>query len=88
MPKNIPHLKQNLLEYASINSLDITELQKSIESSRRILFSERKKRIHPLKDDKILTDWNGLMIASMARAGRVLDKQNYIDTAKNQLNSF
>ena len=82
MPKNIPHLKQNLLEYASINSLDITELQKSIESSRRILFSERKKRIHPLKDDKILTDWNGLMIASMARAGRVLDKQNYIDTAK------
>ena len=82
MPKNIPHLKQNLLEHASINSLDITELQKSIESSRRILFSERKKRIHPLKDDKILTDWNGLMIASMARAGRVLDKQNYIDTAK------
>ena len=82
MPKNIPHLKQNLLEYASINSLDITELQKSIESSRRTLFSERKKRIHPLKDDKILTDWNGLMIASMARAGRVLDKQNYIDTAK------
>ena len=82
MPKNIPHLKQNLLEYASINSLDITELQKSVESSRRILFSERKKRIHPLKDDKILTDWNGLMIASMARAGRVLDKQNYIDTAK------
>ena len=57
-------------------------MQKSIESSRRILFSERKKRIHPLKDDKILTDWNGLMIASMARAGRVLDKQNYIDTAK------
>ena len=82
MPKNIPHLKQNLLEHASINSLDITELQKSIESSRRILFSERKKRIHPLKDDKILTDWNGLMIASMARAGRVLDKQNYIDAAK------
>ena len=82
MPKNIPHLKQNILEYASINSLDITELQKSIESSRRTLFSERKKRIHPLKDDKILTDWNGLMIASMARAGRVLDKQNYIDTAK------
>ena len=82
MPKNIPHLKHNLLEHASINSLDITELQKSIESSIGTLFSERKKRIHPLKDDKILTDWNGLMIASMARAGRVLDKQNYIDTAK------
>ena len=82
MPKNIPHLKQNLLEYCSINSLDITELQKSIESSRRTLFSERKKRIHPLKDDKILTDWNGLMIAAMARASRVLDNQNYIDTAK------
>ena len=65
-----------------IRDRDITELQKSIESSRLTLFSERKKRIHPLKDDKILTDWNGLMIAAMARASRVLDNQNYIDTAK------
>ncbi len=45
------------------------------------LFVEREKRIRPLRDDKILTSWNGLMIGAMARAGDVLNEQRYTEAA-------
>ena len=48
---------------------------------RESLFRERVKRIHPLKDDKILTDWNGLMIAALARGGRILQTDEYTNAA-------
>jgi len=56
-----------------------------LNSLREILFSEREKRIHPYKDDKILTDWNGLMIAALAKAGRVLDNKDYTKAAENSV---
>ena len=61
---NIPHLKDTL------NSLPENQ-QNALENSRKRLFEHRKKRIHPLKDDKVLTDWNGLMIAAFARYAQV-----------------
>ena len=48
-----------------------------IESCRKRLFEYREKRIHPYKDDKILTSWNGLMIAALAMGGRILNDENY-----------
>ena len=50
---------------------------------RNTLFEHREKRIHPLKDDKILTDWNGLMIAAFAKAGMAFENPRYVDAAKN-----
>ena len=47
------------------------------------LYTVREKRIHPLKDDKILTDWNGLMIAAFAKAGDVFNSDDYIKQAEN-----
>ena len=47
------------------------------------LYTVRKERIHPLKDDKILTDWNGLMIAAFAKAGDVFNSDDYIKQAEN-----
>ncbi|MCH7859197.1 MAG: thioredoxin domain-containing protein [Candidatus Marinimicrobia bacterium] len=49
---------------------------------REQLFTVREKRVHPGKDDKILTDWNGLMIAALARAGQALDRPDYIAAAE------
>ena len=43
-----------------------------MDEARRALFEIREKRIHPLKDDKILTAWNGLMIAALAKAAQAL----------------
>lgn len=47
------------------------------------LFATRHKRVYPRKDDKILTSWNGLMIAAMARGSQVLAEPKYLLAAQN-----
>jgi len=74
--KNILHLK--------LSSTNTTNFD--LESSRKKIFEAREKRIRPHKDDKILTDWNGLMIAAFAKAGYILDKPKYIRSAKKAVN--
>jgi len=46
------------------------------------LFEYREKRVHPRKDDKILTDWNGLMIAALAKSAQAFNEPKYADAAK------
>ncbi|MFQ5953089.1 MAG: thioredoxin domain-containing protein, partial [Candidatus Omnitrophota bacterium] len=58
------------------------EIDKILEESRAKLLAERNKRPRPHLDDKILTDWNSLMISSLAFGGRVLDEPEYTDAAK------
>ena len=52
------------------------------ERAREKLFLLRERRIHPRKDDKILTDWNGLMIAALAKGAQVLERPDYAETAQ------
>ncbi len=47
------------------------------EKARKVLLAHREKRIHPFKDDKVLTDWNGLMIAAYAKGAQVLNEPKY-----------
>lgn len=56
-----------------------------LEKIRIKLFEYREKRIHPYKDDKILSDWNGLMIAALAKAGRVFDNSKYINATERAI---
>jgi uncharacterized protein YyaL (SSP411 family) len=79
---NILHLNKSLSEIATDLKMDKEVLSKKIESARKKLFAVRKKRIHPLKDDKILTDWNGLMIAALAKASRAFGKKTYAEAAE------
>lgn len=69
---NIPHLKQSLGD----TSID------TWNNIRDILFKEREKRIRPLLDDKILTDWNALMIVAHAKAGAAFGEQVFVDRAE------
>lgn len=79
---NILHLKNDLESLAKENNISETELSVKLESSRKKLFKIREKRIHPHKDDKILTDWNGLMISAFAKAAQAFGNQEYAETAK------
>jgi len=58
------------------------DFEQRLESVRSRLFEVREKRVHPLKDDKVLADWNGLMAASMAFAGRVFDQPEWVQAAQ------
>jgi uncharacterized protein YyaL (SSP411 family) len=53
-----------------------------IEAVRRKLFEAREKRVRPLKDDKILTDWNGLAVAGLSRAGVLLGRKDLVEVAR------
>jgi uncharacterized protein len=79
--KNILHFSMPLDELASEANLTINELIVRLEKIRNILFQIREKRSHPAKDDKILVDWNGLMIAALARASQVLGESRYLQAA-------
>ena len=56
---NIPYLGKSLTEISSDLGIPFSELEQRIDVARRKAFEVRQKRIHPHKDDKILTDWNG-----------------------------
>ena len=81
--RNILYLKKPLEKIASELHLPTTELRRDLNTAMQNLFAVREKRIHPHKDDKILTDWNGLMIAALAKGAQVLNEPEYADAAKN-----
>jgi uncharacterized protein YyaL (SSP411 family) len=57
------------------------ELRRQWERIRSVLFEAREKRARPHKDDKVLTDWNGLVIAALAKAARAFGSRPYADAA-------
>ncbi len=80
--RNILYLKRPFAEMAADFNATEAELKNRIEAARQRLFIAREKRVHPHKDDKILTDWNGLMIAALAKGGMVFNEPAYIEAAK------
>ncbi|MCL7412539.1 MAG: thioredoxin domain-containing protein [ANME-2 cluster archaeon] len=79
---NILHLKKTIPKLAIEFGIPEHELKVRLGSARNELFNAREKRVHPGKDDKILTDWNGLMIAALAKGARVFDEPEYEHAAK------
>jgi uncharacterized protein YyaL (SSP411 family) len=78
-----PHGNFEGLNIPNLIKTSIPEGEKAfVEECRKKLFEHREKRVHPYKDDKILTSWNGLMIAAMAIGGRVLGEEKYTKAAE------
>ena len=71
--KNILHLQAPLSEVADRRDLSEDELREKLETARTTLLEERSNRPRPGLDDKVLTDWNGLMIAALAVTARTVD---------------
>lgn len=79
---NIPHIPITPEIFAEQNGMDLAEIETLLEEARRLLFMAREKRVHPLKDDKIITSWNGLMVAALAKGYGALGDELHIDAAK------
>ncbi len=80
--RNILHMSKSLEEYARELGMEPASLKQRLEEIRSKLFKRREERVRPLRDEKVLTDWNGLAIASFAKAGLALSRGDFIDTAK------
>ncbi|GFN30769.1 thioredoxin domain-containing protein [Paenibacillus curdlanolyticus] len=69
-------------EAADRYGLTVEELEAELEASREKLLEARSRRVRPHKDDKILTSWNGLMIAAFALASKAFGVPEYTEKAR------
>jgi len=81
------HLRvsRSLQEVAQQVGMDIRDAEAALARARRHLFDVREGRIHPGRDDKILTSWNALAIEGMAFAGRVLGRLEWVASARRAM---
>jgi len=82
---NIPHITSSVEDIANKFNLDANEFLETVESARVKLFTEREKRVRPHRDEKILTDWNGFMIAALAKAGTALGDPVLVKAAERAM---
>jgi len=79
--RNVLDMTKGPAKLASELGRSENEIANSLSNSLARLFDVRERRSRPDRDDKILADWNGLMIAALASAGRLLDSKEMIDEA-------
>ena len=73
---------KNILNRSTRPELADEHTEQELASCRALLLHARDKRVRPGWDDKVLADWNGLMIAAMANAGIVFERPEWVDTAR------
>jgi uncharacterized protein len=79
---NILHMTKPLEEIAIDLKSPPGIVKEKLIKIRKYLFEQREQRIHPFKDDKILTDWNSLMITAFSKAAQVTGNEVYISFAR------
>lgn len=79
---SIPHISKAPQVFSEMTRDGIESLTEKLESARKLLLAHREGRIRPLRDDKILTSWNGLMIAALAKGYQALGEPAYLAAAK------
>ncbi len=84
--RSILHIREEAAEFAEKTGCSPAELTGRLEEGREKLFHVREKRVHPLKDDKILTSWNGLMIAALAKGYQAFGDPAYADAVRKAVN--
>ena len=84
--KNIPYLNLFLDEYAIKTGITVEALRAELKNWLSRLLATREQRVKPLRDEKVLTSWNGLMIAAFAKGFAVTGNRRYIVAAERALN--
>ncbi|MCB8929426.1 MAG: thioredoxin domain-containing protein [Ardenticatenaceae bacterium] len=78
---NILNIQKELDEVAWATKLSEAQAAERLAAAKQKLYDIRAQRIWPGLDDKVLTAWNGLMLAAFAEAGRILNRPDYTETA-------
>lgn len=80
--ENILYLTVDLSEVAKKMDIPPQKAEELLRSARERLYSIRERRVRPHKDDKILIDWNGLLLAALAKGARILKEIRWRETAE------
>lgn len=80
--KSIPNINDPLEEIAKAENVTVEHLKEALARGREKLFAAREQRVKPGRDEKILTAWNGLMLASFAEAGAIFEHEDYMEAAR------
>ena len=80
--KNILHVGRSVEEVAKESNVTVEEVTDVLRRGRQKLFEARERRVKPARDEKVLTAWNGLMLAAFAEASVILDREDYLEAAK------
>jgi len=80
--QNILHVTRTFADVAAKHEISADRAREAIERGRRKLFDVRELRVKPGRDEKVLTAWNGLMLASFAEASAILDRADYREVAR------
>ena len=75
--RSVLYRKADDAEVAANRGMEIEQVQAAVEESKRKLLAERQKRPYPLRDDKVLTAWNGMMITAYAEAYAAFGNESY-----------
>jgi len=79
--KNILHNRYSLEETAELLKVPLEQVIDVIQRGRQLLFEHRERRVKPHRDEKVITSWNGLMLAAFAEASAVLNSEKYLKIA-------
>ena len=80
--KTILNLKRTVADVAQQAGAPVETVAERLDAARQRLFMEREQRIKPGRDEKILTEWNGLMIHALADVGVVLGREDALEAAR------
>jgi uncharacterized protein len=79
--RNVLSVRHTIAETAAKFSRQESDVADLLSSSRRKLADARGARTRPSRDDKVIANWNGLMISALARASQVFDEPRYLEAA-------
>jgi uncharacterized protein YyaL (SSP411 family) len=79
---NIPHRTLEIADAARMFHKSETEIESDLRAIREKLFAARETRVHPGRDEKILTAWNAMMISALATGFRALHEPRFLDAAR------
>lgn len=80
------HLPVSLEDYAEKHAIPLPLLLLEVEQIRKLLKQTREQRVPPLRDDKIITAWNAMMLESLVLAAEVLQEPAYLQAAMQTAN--
>lgn len=82
---NILNLSDSLEAFAGQHGIEIETLETRLAAIHQTLYEVREQRVHPLRDEKLITAWNGMLITALVRAGVELSEPSYLAAAERAL---